>query len=518
MGAPLSESHPQLAAQWHPTRNGKLTPERVSAGAKTRVWWQCPKEPDHEWQAAVYTRKAGNGCPFCANRLASKTNSLLSRFPALAAQWHPTLNGQLSPAELTAGSTKRVWWGCPHNPSHQWRAAVLRRTRQGDGCPICSNHQVSKDNSLAVRFPQIAAQWHPTKNGNLRPQQVVASSTKRVWWKCPKGPDHQWQSKIESRTARQSACPFCLGKRVSVTNSLATRFPKIAAQWHPTKNEPLRPEDVTGGTDRQVWWLCAEDPTHEWPALIESRTLLGSGCPYCARRKMSPRLSLSVECPEVAAQWHPTRNGTMSPDEVTGGSNLRPWWKCPEGPDHEWQAPVQRRIRERGCPFCASRKVSVTNSVASLHPQLVAQWHPINNGTLRPEQVVAGSRLKVWWKCPEGPDHQWQAPVRFRAQGSACPYCSGKLVSVTNSLATRFPHIAAQWHPTRNAQLRPEQVNSESPRKVWWQCPQQPQHEWQAAVNHRVRGSRTGCPHCARAHKKAQASRRGRQSVGAVVS
>ena len=49
----------ELLRQWHPARNGALTPGDLSYGSKRKVWWQCEK--GHEWQAVVHTR-TGSGC------------------------------------------------------------------------------------------------------------------------------------------------------------------------------------------------------------------------------------------------------------------------------------------------------------------------------------------------------------------------------------------------------------------------------------------------------------------------
>src|SRR5262249_29730136 len=153
-----------------------------------------------------------------------------------------------------------------------------------------------------------------------------------------------------------------------------------------------------------------------------------------------------------AAQWHPTANGEFTPEMVTAGSARKYWWKCPKGPDHEWQAQVNARTKlSTGCPCCAGQKVSVTNSLATLFPEIAAQWHPTANGNLIPEMVAAGSTIKAWWKCPKGSDHIWQAMVCLRTQqGSGCHFCWGREVSDSNSLAFRFPNIAAEWHTTRN--------------------------------------------------------------------
>lgn len=64
----LATTHPAVAALWHSTRNGALTPKDVSFGVQRRVWWVCPL--GHEWEATVANRtlRQGSGCPFCAGK------------------------------------------------------------------------------------------------------------------------------------------------------------------------------------------------------------------------------------------------------------------------------------------------------------------------------------------------------------------------------------------------------------------------------------------------------------------
>jgi len=61
-------------------------------------------------------------------------------------------------------------------------------------------------NSLATQYPELATEWHPTKNGNLTPSDVVAGSHKKVWWKCAKGPDHEWEAALRNRTGLNRGC------------------------------------------------------------------------------------------------------------------------------------------------------------------------------------------------------------------------------------------------------------------------------------------------------------------------
>ncbi|MGD0170140.1 MAG: zinc-ribbon domain-containing protein, partial [Smithella sp.] len=43
--------NPVLAREWHPTKNGSLTPSDVSVGSNRKVWWLCSK--GHAWPATV---------------------------------------------------------------------------------------------------------------------------------------------------------------------------------------------------------------------------------------------------------------------------------------------------------------------------------------------------------------------------------------------------------------------------------------------------------------------------------
>jgi len=97
-------------------------------------------------------------------------------------------------------------------------------------------------------------------------------------------------------------------------------------------------------------------------------------------RPFDPGKSLAALHPEVAAQWHPTRNGDFTADKVGAYSYSKIWFKCPEGPDHEWEAwPADRVNKGHGCPFCSGRRVSITTFLARKYPDLAAQWHPVKN-------------------------------------------------------------------------------------------------------------------------------------------
>jgi hypothetical protein len=274
-------------------------------------------------------------------------------------------------------------------------------------------------------------------------------------------------------------------------------FPDLVAQWHPTRNGHLRPEDVSRGSGHKIWWRCARGPDHEWRASPKNRTVAGTGCPFCAGRRVSITNCLARVRPDLARHWHPTRND-LTPDRIVAGSTKPAWWKCPVAADHEWRvSPHDRASVEGACPFCLCSRVSTTNSLATTRPTLAAEWHPTKNG-LRPDQVVPGSARRVWWRCARDPEHEWRAAVSSRTRGTGCPFCSGRKASGKHCLAVARPEIAAQWHP-RNFPLMPEAVTPRARRRVWWRCGDG--HEWQAQIIARTKGRGT-CPECwRRTHK-----------------
>ena len=360
--------------------------------------------------------------------------------------------------------------------------------------------KVTYANSLEAEFPDVAKQWDYEKNSPLNPADVNSGSHKEVWWKCDKGPDHEWSTNVKNRTLHGSRCPFCTNKRASVTNSLARLFPEVAVQWDQDKNERLTPADVVAGSNKRFWWRCDKGPDHSWPATVQSRTYQGTGCSCCAGLRPSVTNSLAGLFPGLAAQWDYDKNNGLTPAHVVAGSNKRRWWRCDKGPDHNWPATVVSRTRgENGCPCCDNKRVSVTNSLAALFPEVAAQWDYERNGETKPEDVVAGtSTKKFWWVCHEGPDHNWPATPQSRTrQGSGCPACDGKQVSVTNSLAALFSELVDEWHTSKNGRLQPKDVVAGSEKRVWWKCRRNPLHVWMTSVAHRTQRGQ-GCRRCNR--------------------
>ena len=192
----------------------------------------------------------------------------------------------------------------------------------------------------------------------------------------------------------------------------------------------------------------------------------GTGCPYCTGRKVTPKQGgLVKQFPALAAEWDDEKNAPLTPQDVTTGSHKLIWWRCPKG--HSWRAAVYSRTTlGTGCPVCTGRQaLAGENDLATLYPDIAAQWDEEKNGALHPSNVTAGSNRRVWWRCEKG--HSYRAVIAQRVQrGDGCPYCANrKVLPGFNDLATAAPLVAKQWHETLKGALTPEMVTAGSQKK-----------------------------------------------------
>ena len=192
-------------------------------------------------------------------------------------------------------------------------------------------------------------EWNWAKNNKLgfNPNQLKWKSNKKVWWECKYG--HEWVASISHRIEGKG-CPYCSGNKVIIGETdLCTTHPEIAIEWHPTKNNNLKPTDFSAGSDKKIWWICKNG--HEWRASIGSRCR-GTGCPYCSGNKIIQGFNdLETVRPDLIKEWNYKKNGSLMPSQVFPNSNKKVWWICEQG--HEWMSTPNNRNAGKGCPVCA---------------------------------------------------------------------------------------------------------------------------------------------------------------------
>lgn len=267
----LADKFPHLAKEWMISKNG-YKPDQISSGSNKKAWWKCPcghswlaaishralyesgcpkcnlgtsidlrdfpevladfdyKKnkgidpyalptvgtyhwrcslfPTHTWVSGFYRTNKQTRCPYCTNKKGSKENNLKKSHPALAKQWHPTQNEGLKPTDFTSGSNHKAWWSCPKGPDHQWKAQIYTRASRNSGCPFCSLKFTSITNVITTAAPHLVREWHPTRNGKVKPNNERIHSTTKRWWLCSKC-SNEWQAQPQRRVSLGNGCPKC---------------------------------------------------------------------------------------------------------------------------------------------------------------------------------------------------------------------------------------------------------------------------------------------------------------------
>ena len=422
-----------LMSEWNYEKNGNLKPEQITSGSHKIVWWKCKK--NHEYEMSVKQKTYGQTCPYCCNRrVLVGYNDLQTTNPNIAKEWHPTKNGNLTSQQVTHGSGKKVWWQCS-KCGYEWKTSVLNRTK-GRNCPLCSNKVVVYGkNDLATTHPEIAKEWHPTKNNNLKPEQFSHGSREKIWWKCPFG--HEYESTIANRT-NGTNCPICnIGRQTSFAEQavfyyVKKLYPDAINRYKADFLErmeldiyipsiryaieydgaPWHSKGIKGKLerDRKKYNICCEHNI-KLIRLSEKMSDIGSDvADYQFNtdnlhkpknlefmiKEILKQLDFSLkhlkfiyginiekdrikilenmnvikkknsfedQFPEIAKEWHNTKNGKLLPKMFMSGSKVKVWWKCSVCGYEYFMSIYHRAKRKQGCKKCGIKRIKQKQSV-----------------------------------------------------------------------------------------------------------------------------------------------------------
>lgn len=546
------EDFPEILSEWNYSKNSGINPLTFSAGSHKKVWWVCAL--GHEWVTEIRLRtRRGYGCPFCAGTIPSEERNFGDIFPELVSQWDYEKNPNL-PQDYTPNSGKKVWWRC--GKGHSFQASIDARTPpKSSGCPYCANKKPSDDNNLVTAFPDVASEWHPSKNGHKVPHNYLPSSNKKAWWRCSSG--HSYEAQIASRTLSRTGCPYCSGKKPTSENNLKTKFPDLSAEWHPRNTNP--PETYVPGSNKKVWWRCRRG--HEWAATIAKRTIDNRGCPYCSNQSSRGELRLFAELSALfEGVEHRGKISGKEFDVVVHSQKVAieydgSYWHLDKAAHDEQKNSIAinhgyriLRVRERplkrlsnsdiiidrgALPTKAQLNqvvsiVDLTGGVAETYRKkksfiaeekflcllealpgplpgrsfaddcgsILAEWHPVKNLPLTPFDFGPSSTHEAWWICSN--NHEWKASILSRnKQGQSCQIC--------RSIITTHPTLASLWSTELNEGVELSMVRGGSDKRYHWQCTNNPLHIWQQSPSAMTnsRAPKVLCPFCRRQKRTA---------------
>lgn len=395
----IAVTHPHLAKQWHPTLNGDLKPTDVTHGSGKTVWWMCEKK--HEWSATPNDRSRGSGCPYCANKKVwIGFNDLATTHHELSKEWHPTKNSDLTPYDITYGHEKKVWWLC--EKGHEWQATPNDRS-QGSGCPFCQAHGTSKVENILLYYIKKYSNnevVHRFRNDGYEidifiPSIQVGIEYDGVYYHADKTDKDLQKNKK------------CLEHSITLYRVRENGLPKLdgsSRDYYYNAGNKKNLSKVISIIIFDIFGVKASiDIDKDYRDI--NAIFIGS----------QNKISIAATHPELAKEWHPTKNGNLTPNDITYGSGIKVWWKCEKG--HEWEATPNDRSRGKGCPVCANKKVVIGyNDLQTRFPDIAKQWHPTKNGNIKPTDVAPCSKKHIWWIDENG--KETQSTVCSKTQGA----------------------------------------------------------------------------------------------------
>ncbi|TFH22542.1 hypothetical protein E4G67_04250, partial [Candidatus Bathyarchaeota archaeon] len=325
--------------------------------------------------------------------------------------------------------------------------------------------------------PDVAREWHPSKNGELTPSDVTSGINVMVWWLCSQG--HEYPSVISSRT-RGRGCPFCSPKtsriEIRILTELMTIFTEVIHGRIFGKNyecDIFIPKYNLGIEIDGYWHKDRIDRDKD-----KLEYFLKKGIALVRLRDR--RLKLNVDdVPYSENEKHiKIMNRLLTYLLGIGLFSQQDRAKIKNYFERniiQNQKEYQKRTRY-------IKTVVLDQSLEALFPEVAKEWDYETNYPLLPSSFSPFSHRKVSWKCEKG--HTWNATIATRSIGHGCPKCSGREASKENNLASLFPELANQWHPTKNGDLSPTDVTYGSNKRVWWIDKEG--NEWQARIKHRT--------------------------------
>ncbi|MEK0224377.1 zinc-ribbon domain-containing protein [Bacillus proteolyticus] len=423
----------------------------------------------------------------------------INQYPHLHVEWHTKRNQFVLKKDFKLTSNSKVWWVCKKD--HTFSATISNR-KMGKGCPYCAGKKVCLDNCLATVNPGLASEWHPTKNGDFTPYDIMAGSNKRVWWMCPKG--HEYEAVVNSRN-RGSGCKICGNKRkgkraVRDNNRLSLLYPNLANEWHPTKNEQLLPSDVSYGSDKVVWWMCNRG--HEYKSPISQRTR-GNGCAKCnaglhtSFAEQAINYYLSVEVP-VINNYKPEALNGMEIDVYIPSLKVAieyNGWFFHSSLDRQ-NVDVLKEDKLKVLGITLIKIIELRNDEQLFLKQKIDDNQYIHKYRSHYSQEYFNSLdycIKMIFKSLSNFNCGLDNVDIDSKRDRLIIFEKMQLRSVKKSLAAKRPDLLTEWNFKRNEKILPEFVSYGSGIKVWWTCSEG--HDYEMPVAKRT-SRNSQCPIC----------------------
>lgn len=311
-------------------------------GSEIKIVHRC--KYGHEYKMTPHAVLSGHGCPYCSGRnvIVGETD-LTTTHPDLCREWHSTRNQDLLPNNFSKSSMKKVWWKCSVC-GYEWLSTIDHRTR-GSGCPECARIYKTSNKEMIVYyyikkyFSDAISTYQDTNNRITELDIFIPSLNVGIEYD-----GERWHTDIKKDKIKDDIC-----KNIGI-NLIRIREPKCEKYESNCTFiylSTIYQKDLQYGILEVLRTLNVLNPDinleRDFHEIINLRT-------YKIKEK-----SLSELYPEVAAEWHPTKNGLLQPNMITCGSGQKVWWLCRKC-GYEYFMSIKHRTNGHGCPECKKEK------------------------------------------------------------------------------------------------------------------------------------------------------------------
>lgn len=342
---------PYLVNEWD-YENNKDKPEEFTYGSSYKAHWVC--KFGHHWQASIYERYKGTGCPICSKGLNTSypEQFLYSCIKQLYAKTISRGKFEGYEFDVTIPELKT----CIEYSGEHWE-----HNNSNSKLKLCNDYSVRYIEiieSRALNNELVMISDHTYKYGSYNNKEEFILKFLEVALNI--NTTHIDIEKAKCEAIQNS-------KRNGANDNKLSNNIKLTHEW--SGKNITKPDDYTEHSGHKVWWKCSTCG-HEWQAIINARSR-GRGCPKCKGSKTLDRniqyINKQLESgnsllnfdEELCKEWDYSLND-IGPDSVTPGSNRKVWWTC-KLCGHHWQSMIYSRAKlGRGCPKCkGTRRISM---------------------------------------------------------------------------------------------------------------------------------------------------------------
>jgi hypothetical protein len=353
--------------------------------------------------------------------------SITDKNPKIASEFDIIKNGGIKPCDITYGSSKKVWWIC--SEKHSWQAYINTRTSQNTGCPFCKNKKPTTDNNLMKMFSSICKEWDYSLNKKT-PSEYLPYSNIKVNWICKFG--HKWVTTISNRTRQNNNCPNCFKNESWSENyifSVLSQYFNVIKHKDPELDIYIKDLNIgieydgyyhkfryDSDIQKNKWAVenlnmlirireeyLPELPIHDNIIIVKQKNSNLISCQKSIIKILKilnikgENINFNVEVfskvrnnvpKEINKYWNPNNKTDISIAMKTH----KYLWVCSICYS-EYESELRYRIKKECCPFCASQKVNINNSLYTTHNYLIKYISPLN--VVDPKTITYGTSKKV---------------------------------------------------------------------------------------------------------------------------